>query len=162
MTAEDIAIIGAISTIIAGFGGAALGAFITYKVSTRLSNQSNYNKAAARFINAFTEIRLYLEFGIDAEDRDVVIINELLESHSVKHLSAIIDFKPFLSRYERSRLDKAWDEYCHPDGIPPDKGEKEAFIFDDYHHFQESLGEEKTKNIALEKLNNILNFAGFI
>jgi len=55
MTPEDIAMIGAISTVFAGFGGAALGAFITHKVSTSLSAQSRFNEAAAKFNNAFMD-----------------------------------------------------------------------------------------------------------
>ena len=124
---ESIAIIGAVATVIAGLGGAGLGAFITYKVGINLSSRNMFNGAAAKFRNAFVDVMVSLEFGITADEPavDNIKINDFLRKFAAEQLKAIIEFKPFLTECERIGTEKAWYEYCHPDGIPEDK---ETFI----------------------------------
>jgi hypothetical protein len=55
----------------------------------------------------------------------------------------------------------AWDEYCHPKGIPQDPNEKRVFKFNDYIGIEESEGSDKAKEIALQKIYKILEVANF-
>jgi len=129
-----------------------------------LIQQQEFNKAATVVRSAFVDVLLFLEFGVTSEldpVRDDIKICDFLRSFAAGQLKAIIEFKPFLSECERIGIERAWDEYCHPEGIPEDKSEKRNFILDGYFHIEESSSGEKAKKIALEKINNILKFASF-
>lgn len=87
-------------------------------------------------------------------------IHSLLRSSYLRrHLPAFEIFRSRLDNESRRKIDKAWDEYCHPDGIPEDESEKRCFTLDGYFRIIEASGEQKAKSIALEKINNILKFA---
>ncbi len=88
--------------------------------------RKEFNKAASKLRNAFLREVAYLEYGdIDKSERiSTGMINEFLAESGSEHLRAITNFKPFLSKRKRIALDKAWDEYCHPDGVPEDIDKK--------------------------------------
>ena len=55
MTTECIAIIGATATVLAGFGGATLGAVFAYKTGIKLIQYQEFNKGAVIFRIAFLD-----------------------------------------------------------------------------------------------------------
>jgi len=171
MTTESIAFIGAIATVIAGFGGAALGACFAYKTGMKLvkithendidlMQKQGFNEAAAKFRNAFLGTILFLRDNIRIEDTGTSNkINEFLGTLIFRHMEALAIFEPFLNITERERIHRAWDEYCHPKGIPQDQNEKRDFMFNDYMNIENSEGTNKAKEIALKKINKILDLA---
>ena len=124
MTIECIAIIGAIATVFAGFGGAALGSYFAYKTGMKLvqtthkndidlTQRQSFNKAAADFRNAFLPEISYLEHGIPLKKTGSTdqSIKWFLRTGLSRHTEALCIFKTYLSNDERIRVDKAWDKY---------------------------------------------------
>jgi len=162
-----------IAIILGAILGALLAGPITYHYSKRLIQQSykntievfkrqTFDVAAAKFRTAFLSEILYLRYdvkikGAGTSDR----INEFLNSAIFKHMEALIQFEHLLNAREREGMYRAWDEYCHPEGIPEDKYEKRDFRFDGYATIEDSKGEEEAKKIALQNIYKILDFADF-
>ena len=114
MTNEKIVIIGAIATISAGFGGAFLGAIISYFYGIKLLQRQEFNKASnefrALFIDEIFRIRrnaetLHERFGED--HREIAITNE----------KAKFAFETFLSDDQLIEFNIAWEQYKNPDEI---------------------------------------------
>ena len=161
-----------IATILGTILGACLAGPITFHYSKRLIRQSHkntievfkrqeFNKAAAQFRNAFLGETLYLRDnvrikGVGTSTRT----NEVLNTAIFKHMKALVRFEPFLSVKEREVMYRAWDEYCHPEGTPQDQSKKRDFRFNGYMDIEDSKGGEEAKNIALQNINKILEFAG--
>ena len=170
----DSTIIAALIGVIGILIGALLGGYVSWLITKRdtehtilatftLNRIQEFNKAAANFRAAFIDAVIFLKFDQPDTDNSMsdVHVNDFLNNFTVQHLQAIIKFKPFLSKGERTSLDRAWDEYCHPEGKPKDKYEKRDFVFNGYYHIEEASGEEAAKKIALGKINNLLEFAKF-
>ncbi len=173
MATETIAIIGAVCTVLAGFGGAALGACFAYKTGMKLIQKTHknaidlmqrqkFNEAASQFRNAFLGAILYLRDNIRIEGTGTSDkINEFLGTLIFMHMEALTSFESFLDATERKRMHCVWDEYCHPKGIPQDPNEKIDFRFNDYRIIEEAEGAEKAKEVALQKIYKMLKFADF-
>ncbi|MBW2740348.1 MAG: hypothetical protein JRE64_16225 [Deltaproteobacteria bacterium] len=145
MTIECIAIVGAIATVFAGFGGAALGAYFAHKTGIKLIQTTHnndidlmqrhgFNKAAADFRNAFLPEISYLEYDIPLKKTGSTdqSIKWFLRTGLSRHTEALCVFKVYLSNDERIRIDKAWNKYRtqsdNYDSTPmPDK-EKKAVL----------------------------------
>jgi hypothetical protein len=133
-----------LSLISGGFGivGAILGAYIGYYFSTRLINRQDFNKAASEFRNAFINQLNFLKSGVNTGSGDTSNIGEYLRANYVgSHLSAFEVFKNYLPTSERVAIDKAWEEYRNFAQYS-NKGNKEEF-----------------KNLALERIKDVLKFA---
>jgi hypothetical protein len=105
-----------LSLIAGGFGivGAILGAYIGYYFSIRLINRQDFNKAAAKFRNAFINQLNYLKSDVNTGSGDTSDIGEYLHSHYVSyHLSAFEVFRSYLTPEERMTIDEAWKKYCN-------------------------------------------------
>lgn len=171
MTTECIAVIGAIATVFAGFGGAALGACFAYKTGMKLvqtthkndialMQKQGFNEAAAQFRNAFLGTILFLRDNIRIKGTGTSNkINEFLGTLIFTHMEALARFEPFLSANDRKRMSRVWDEYCHPKDIPQNPNEKGDFRFNDYMSIEDTEGTNKAKEIALQKIHKILELA---
>jgi hypothetical protein len=154
MTADHIAIIGAISTILAGFGGAVLGSVITYRTSNNLIRRQEFNNAATQFKKTFFNTVNFLETGADRGDKNITTSNvyDFLSTRQFDHIEAIYNLKSFLSKSENIAFEKTWKEYRY--------GNNEK-AYEQYSIIQLEQGVEVARKCALEKLNKILNFAKF-
>jgi hypothetical protein len=163
VSTECIAIIGAVATVIAGFGGAALGACFAYKTGMKLVQATHknaiylvqiqeFNKAASDFRCAFTS-----EYGaiVDMEnDGDGADIETLLIKAYTLHSNALIRFKVYLSESKRTEIDKAWDDYCYGENIPGDGKSKR---FEQYKFDINQLSEKK--QLAIGNIERLFSFA---
>ena len=163
MTPERIAIIGAIATVMAGFGGAILGAWLTRRSTVAILKRQEFNKAATEFRDAFLCEIIYLRYNarLSECERAYTDLHEFPRAgYLFRHLKAFEIFRNHLSVADRKAIDKAWDEYCHPQGVPEDPNEKKDFRFNDYMAIAESGGIDKAKEIALQRIDELLEFTG--
>ena len=152
MSTEYIAIIGAVATVIAGFGGATLGACFAYKTGIKLLQRQDFEKAASDFRCAFTS-----EYGtiFDMEnDGDGIEIEVLLIRAYSLHRNALLRFKVYLSESDRTEIDKAWDDYCYGENIPGDGKSKR---FEQYKFDNSQLAEKK--QLAIDNIERLLSYA---
>ncbi|MCK4828210.1 hypothetical protein KA005_71430 [bacterium] len=154
----EIALIAGGFTII----GALIGGWIGYRNALRLHNITEFNKAAADFRNAFLPLTTFLKYnanigGLGSSNN----LREILRTGYLCHLKALEIFKSYLSATDRAAINNAWDEYCHPKGIPQNPNEKRDFRFDGYMGIEESEGADKAKEVALQKIYKILKVADF-
>ena len=157
-----------ITGAVIGGGVAIIAAYFSYRWSRSVSLESiktsEFNKAAAEFRNAFLPEIIYLNHGAVLEDitpQSDNLHTLLSSAYLRRHLEAFEIFRSRLSTVDRRGIEQAWDEYCHPNGIPKDKYEKKDFTLNAYFQIMEASGEETAKRVALGKINNILKFAEF-
>lgn len=157
MTNEEIIIIGAIATVFAGFGGATLGACLTYKSGIRLIQRTHgnaielmqrqeFNKAAAEFRIAFIPEQRLLSYDSLA-DRTGTNAQGIIKDAINRHEIAMIRFKPFVSKAKIEAYEKAWNEYA---------GNSRHF---EQYSAKRSLDIPEKKKLALSLINTLLNFA---
>lgn len=116
MSTECIAIVGAIATVLAGFGGAALGACFAYKTGMKLVQKTHKNAidlmqrqrfddAASKFRTCFTEqIRVLQKDGGTNP-------HEFLSKAYIRHWNAVIEFSTILNAKNKNRLNEQWEKY---------------------------------------------------
>jgi hypothetical protein len=163
VSTEGIAIIGAVATVIAGFGGAALGACFAYKTGMRLVNKANknaidlikiqeFNRVAAEFRSAFIEEYRFLnrECAVDRMGRD---IPDVLSFATEKHEKAFIIFKAILPSEDQTRIQKAWDDYTGKDYF---LGRYTFYQYTTKDKFKEA---SNIRQNAIDRLNTLLKFA---
>jgi len=112
-----------LSPIAAAFGGAILGAYLSYKAGIKLIQQTHenaielfhrqeFNKAAATFQAALVDRIFLIRRGLDfihervGEDRDDIAIADE---------KAKIIFEAFLPDEMKRSFNAAWDKYINPD-----------------------------------------------
>jgi len=169
MSTGSIAVIGAVATVLAGFGGAALGACFAYKTGMKLVQETHknatnllarqeFNKAATDFRNAFlpeiTFLKHNANIGNLGSSND---LSELLRFGYVhRHLKALEIFRNHLSTKDRTNIDKAWRKYCHR----PDNSK--ILYFEQYSNKSADKirnNEAGLKKVALERIEAIIKFA---
>jgi hypothetical protein len=167
MSTECIAVIGAITTVLAGFGGAALGACFAYKTGMKmvqathknaidLMQRQDFNKAATEFRNAFLPELIFLKHNakIAGTGSSDDLSEFLLSGYIRRHLKALEVFKNHLSAQERADIDKAWKQYCY------NKDNPEFLFFEQYFTGMGSKSEkEAKKTLVLERIEDLLKFA---
>jgi len=111
------------STIAAAFGGAILGACLSYKAGIKLIQKTHenalelfhrqeFNKAAAAFRASLVDRIFRIRRGLDflhervGEDRDDIAIADE---------KAKIIFEAFLPAEMKCSFNATWDKYAHPD-----------------------------------------------
>lgn len=147
----EIALIGGGFTIV----GALVGAWIGYRSAIKIHTITEFNKAAAKFRAAFLPQIIYLTHNADIHSCGN--LREVLDrSYLREHLQALETFKAHLCAIKRDRIQKAWDDYCYPKG-PREAGDKERD-----HRFIDYDTMEDAHSVALEKINNILEFADYM
>ena len=143
--------------------GALVGGWIGYKSAVKSIRITEFNKAASEFKAAFLPEIIYFKHNavIKTMSHSDTIREKLMSAYIDRQLKGYELFKGHLTTRGRKGIKKAWDEYCHPKGIPKDPNEKRDFRFNDYMGIEEFQGTDKAKKIALEKINNLLEFANF-
>jgi hypothetical protein len=163
-----------IALVAGGFGiiGALLGTWTTYRLSLKVSQRTHddaidliqrqeFNKAASVFRDVFLPETTFLKHnanigGLGSSNK----LHEMLRAAYLRQLKAIETFKDYLSAADRESIYRAWDEYCHPNGVPTDENEKRDFRFNDYSTIEDKKT-GKAREVALQKINKILEFAKF-
>jgi hypothetical protein len=137
---------------------------LTYKQAVDIMRREDFNKAAAVFKNTFLPEIVYLKHNAvlgEISGRTDSIADLLKSGYIRRHLGAFETFRAILPPEDRRDIQRAWDEYCHPDDIPECEDTKRDHVFNAYSHIKDVSGEEAAKKVALEKLNNIMKFAVF-
>jgi hypothetical protein len=139
-------------------GGIVIGIANHYLSKSRNKEQreiNEFNNAAAIFRDVFLPETAFLKYhanigGLGSSNN----LHEILSSGYLRQLKAFETFKPYLSPVNRIGIDKAWQEYCrHPDN-------QETLYFKQYSTKNVSRDREaELKNIALERIEKILEFA---
>lgn len=127
MSVESIAIVGVIATVVAGFGGAALGSYFTYLSGIKLVQKTHandvaltrvqeFNTAVASFHAAFAPALAFLylakkhripsDKGISPSD-----VDKFLRDAILNHAAAIEQFRPHISKSEGVAYQEAWEKY---------------------------------------------------
>ena len=114
----------------------------THKSAFNLAQRQDFNKAANKFHNAFTNQLNFLEYNANAGTVDTSNIGTYLNAHYIAtHLNAFRVFKNSLSDTERVAIDEAWEKYR------------------DFKQYYDKNNQEKMKALALKRLNDVLEFA---
>uniref|UniRef100_A0A6M3IJ27 Uncharacterized protein n=1 Tax=viral metagenome TaxID=1070528 RepID=A0A6M3IJ27_9ZZZZ len=133
----------------------------TILASLALNRIQERRKAAATFRNEFLGLLLVLKDTIELPNEDIPkAFVSYVHCLYPKHAAAVIAFAPYLGRDGIERINKAWFDYCFPNGIK--KGtkdeEKYAHPLDDYG----TMPENKARKVALEKIEKLLSISGHI
>jgi hypothetical protein len=129
---------------ILGLIGSIVGAFFAHLFSECRRNKEEFNKAATEFRNAFLcEItRLKHNVPLPECERSYTTLREFLwAGYIYRHLKAFEIFRNHLSAKDRAGIDKAWAEYCN------------------FEQYSNKGNEADLKKIALDKIENLLEFA---
>lgn len=154
MSDGNIAIAGLISTVIAGFGGAFLGAIISYRYSVRLFQRQEFNKAATKFREAFMPVREVLNPAEFALKEELAIF---LEDRFLEHRRAVMEFSDFLDAETKTAFLDAWHEYYrHPGHRDENRCHSLAFL---YLSDGTVKGKNEKKQLAKIRIEKLLNFA---
>jgi len=144
-----------------GIGGTILGVFFGNRFSKKSSMEAiaasnknaisilrfqEFNKAAARFRAAFIKEQRLLSIDSLA-DRVGNTASDIVKAAINRHESAMIRFKPFVSKANVEAYEKAWNDYAG-----------------DSRHFEQystavSIKIPTKKTLALSKIKKLLKFA---
>ncbi len=156
MSTESIAIIGAINTVTAAFGGAALGAWFAHKTGMKLVQKTHknaldllkrqeFNKAAAAFRSTFVDEIFHIQRNVEpfferfgGRREDIEIANE----------KAKIIFETFLPRDKLAGFNAAWEQYKNP---KEESEIKESPLDTEYY--------KELVKIRLSHINDLLEYA---
>ena len=139
-----------IAAIFGALIGGTVGCFGSYFVATNTLKRQSFNTAASKFSRAFIDEIRKLDQRYHAINTDDFSLYEFLRANLPKHERAMLMFKPYLSQSERFYLDKAWKEYCNPEGI-----DMAGYPFMSY--FEE--GNKYDVTYALSKIYALLEYA---
>lgn len=139
-----------------------LGFLIGHRLAIGRDKRNDFNKAAADFREAFLPEATFLKHnanvgGLSSSNT----LHGKLRNAYLRQLKALEVFKGYLSPAKITAMDRAWDEYCHPNGIPQDPNEKRDFRFNAYLEIEDAEGAAKAKEVALQKIYKILKVADF-
>ena len=124
MSIECIAAIGAAATIIAGFGGAALGSFFAYKTGMKLVQKTHANAFELATFNKFKgaggNLRAAFAPAIAKyplqRSSDFNVVDKMLRDEITIQAIAIEEFRPFVATERKEAYQKAWENYHRPEG----------------------------------------------
>ena len=154
MSTTCIVVIGAISTIIAAFGGAALGAYFAYKTGMKLVQETHkntidlmqrqeFNKAAISFQSAFIKEQRLLSYDSFA-DRTGTNACDIIKNAIDRHEIAMMKFKLFICKTKIDAYEKTWKEYT--ENI-------------EQYRTSRNIDIPEKKKLAFSRINALLEFA---
>lgn len=159
MSTEFIAVIGAIATVLAGFGGAALGACVAYKTGMKLVQETHknaiaimrrqeFNIAAAKLRAAFAPTLAMIYLARQHGDLDRPDVDTHIKAALLAHGAAIEMFRPFVSAGNSTEYQKAWEDY------------RKAVAMDQYALAAEAkIKDIQSTELLEQKIHNILQLA---
>jgi hypothetical protein len=151
VTTECIAVIGAVATVVAGFGGAALGACFAYKTGMKLVQRQELYREYTIFKEAFTNELAFLVSDTKPDSSIHGTTYDILTKALNKHRHAVNMYLLVLPNEKREGFNKAWEDYQYPNGYNKDA----PFPLLDY---AEGVDFEKRK-IAHSKISKLLEVA---
>jgi hypothetical protein len=133
-----------------GFLGVIIGSLLVYRFSIRLARRQNFNVIAEKFRAALSDEIKALRYT--SEDPA-----EILSRSFTKHETAVSELKLVLGRCDKKGLEKAWKAYNpyvqHP-------GNHELPSMSQYYGLQSpDIEPEAVRNVAIERIENLLKFA---
>lgn len=144
----------AIATIIGAVVGALITGIAAYYFSIRLGRRHDFNKAAATFRSVFTdELRQLNDYVTLPEDINDEAILEMLKSSRTKYENAFIQFKPYLGSSKKDSFEKAWQDFCYPQGGNPKQ------MPGPFYEYFIDLPKTDAVNLVIIKINGLLEFA---
>lgn len=137
-----------------------LGFLIGHRLAIGRDKRNEFSKAAAIFRETFLPEATFLRHdanigGLGHTNN----LHEILRTGYLRQLKALEIFKSYLSTTERATIDRTWDEYCHPNGVPKDENEKRDFRFNGYPAIEDAKGTKEAKKVAFQNIKKILEFA---
>jgi hypothetical protein len=96
-----------------------LSSYITYRFSECRDKKKEFQYAAAKFRAAFKYELMSLgkqPYPVLPDRPREIILREFLTNAFPKHYEAFLVFKVFLSPNIKPIFEKAWMDYCYPDG----------------------------------------------
>ena len=138
------------NSIFIGFLGVVVGGILGYRFSISLARRQNFNIIAERVRKAFEDDIKALRYT-SKDPADIL-------SHSyMEHETAICELKFVLSKCKKKDLEKAWKDYNpyvqHP-------GDHEVPSMSQYYGLQSpDIEPEEVRNLAIERIEKLLNFA---
>ena len=140
-----------------GVIGAFFGSLFSYLFSERRRRNEEFNKAASKFRNAFLPEIIFLKHNarISSAGSSDNLQEFLLFGYTRRHLKALVAFKPYLAPKKKKGIDQAWQEYC----CNPDKLDELYFQQYSYKSTERETIGEQCKQLALERIEKILEFS---
>ena len=139
-----------ITTLIAGIGGAILGAYFTYLGAIRISQSSERQRANMEFFAAISKPLSQLERNPNTCPFHAI------SGNGQDELAAALSFRYHLKGRERRDFDKVWQDYYGKyDGTDVDQ------LFP---HMYSSSGQTKldeNRELFLKRVYALLKFAGY-
>lgn len=153
MTTECIAIIGSIATVVAGFGGAALGSLFANKSATNLLKRQEFAKSSTSFRCAFVEEIRLLSIIHPGHSDEFKKTYDILRTAYVRHQKAVIRFEPYLTNTSMTTFKTKWKEYC----CYHEKSKQAEFS--DYKTGVSHTDELQVRSLAVSRIEALLKFA---
>jgi hypothetical protein len=132
--------------------GIAIGGFIGYATSVKVSDRKELQKAAIDFHEAFLDALMSLDqkyFCRETTERNVY---EILQRTFPQQMKAMLRFRLYLPANKRETFDKAWYEYCHYDVA----GGPEYPFLEQY--FEKTWEGQPTRELALRRIEKLMSF----
>lgn len=137
-----------ITTLVAGIGGALIGAYLTYLGAVRISQSNERQNANAAFYGVMSRPLVTLEREPDTWPFHAV------GSHD--GLAAAVAFRYYLKGNERRRFDKAWKEY-----FGEYRREDVASYFPHMYIDSDPKRLPEIQKLFLDRLHTLLEFTGY-
>jgi hypothetical protein len=132
--------------------GSAIGGLIGYLVAIKVSDRKEFQKAAIDFFEAFLPAIMTLDERYHLENINDSSVREILERTFSQQIKAMLRFRLYLPINKIECFDKAWCDYCRYDV----NGEPKSPYLAKYE--EKILERRPTKEVALERINNLLKF----
>lgn len=150
------ALLGIVGTLI----GVLLGFLLSNHTARQTIKRQEFNKAAADFHTAFIEAQRRLDESksFDILNPDGERVRDILARFIIEHERAMIKFRPYINKSDRTSFDKAWKEYYSQEtkhseclGEYKSKNHDIASGIDIQH-------EDKIRKLALSRIEKLLYF----
>ena len=139
------ALLGVAGTLIAGFGGAWLGARIARDAGRNLLGQ----QAKSEFVSVFIETLTELHEG--PSDIGVGKAWEILKTNYPRHFAAYLKLRNTVPLRDRQAIDRAWSEYTKDD----DGEEPAERVFNRFSHVLGPRLDGDQFKLAIEHVNRL-------
>lgn len=153
MTTEGVAIIGAAATVIAGFGGAALGAWFASKTGMKLVGETSKNNAISKLRASFAPALAKIDIAKFHGDTD---LREFFDENIPTHAAAIEEFRPFVS--DDTAYQAAWDNYKKTIYSDDALADADMRWLTGMVTYGEETGIENFLDVLKQKINGIIHF----
>lgn len=142
--------------ILSAIIGAIAGALIGWFVSWRIIKSSEYYKACAMFRVAFVDTIHKLDVLKNNDPLNFKTI-QIIKDGFIDQEKAILLFEPYISKRQRNKLKKAYQEYKAPHS--KNRNVRSLAIYSGHTEF--GYTHEEARQLALDNIEKIISFAKF-